>query len=48
MPWWIPALIVAWVVLAVVTTLLLQATTAGWVAGRLGLLDGPAPPTDTS
>ena len=30
------------VTFAVVTTLLLQATTAGWLAKRLGLVDGPA------
>lgn len=33
------------VTFAVVTTLLLQATTAGWLAGRLGLLDA-TPPVD--
>ena len=31
------------VALAVVVTLLVQALPAGWLAGRLGLLDGPAP-----
>ncbi len=38
-------LVATLVTFAVVTTLLLQATTAGWLAGRLGLLDGP-PPVD--
>lgn len=38
-------LIATLVTFAVVTTLLLQATTAGWLAGRLGLLDAP-PPVD--
>lgn len=38
-------LVTTLVTFAVVTTLLLQATTAGWLAGRLGLLDGP-PPVD--
>ena len=33
------------VALAIVTTLLLQALPAGWLAGRLGLLE-PAPVTD--
>ncbi|MEI6689442.1 MAG: cation:proton antiporter [Thermoleophilia bacterium] len=40
-------LVTTLVTFAVVVTLLLQATTAGWVAGRLGLLDGTAPPTNT-
>ena len=31
------------VALAVIVTLLVQALPAGWLAGRLGLLDGPAP-----
>ncbi len=38
-------LVATLVTFAVVTTLLLQATTAGWLAGRLGLLDAP-PPVD--
>jgi cell volume regulation protein A len=31
------------VALAIILTLLLQALPAGWLAGRLGLLDGPGP-----
>lgn len=36
-------LVAALVTFAVIATLLVQATTAGWVAGRLGLLDAPPP-----
>jgi NhaP-type Na+/H+ or K+/H+ antiporter len=39
----ITAFIVALVALAVICTLLLQATTAGYVARRLGLIEEPAP-----
>ncbi|MFM7551549.1 MAG: cation:proton antiporter, partial [Actinomycetota bacterium] len=39
------ALVATLVTFAVATTLLLQATTAGWLAGRLGLLDA-RPPVD--
>ena len=38
------ALITTLVTFAVVTTLLLQATTAGWIANRLGLLDAAPQP----
>ena len=31
------------VALAIILTLILQALPAGWIADRLGLLDGPAP-----
>ena len=37
-------LVAALVTFAVVATLLLQATTAGWLAARLGLVEGPAAP----
>jgi len=36
-------LAVSLVAIAVCVTLLVQATTAGWLARRLGLLDAPAP-----